>query len=71
MIIDNICSILNESVTALTSIGDSLSTIALFDTLVKDTTSFLLLAMQLIGEYQLILCVILWYLHLNKLILIS
>ena len=40
---DNICSILNEmeSVTALTSIGDSLSTIALFDTLVKDTTSFL------------------------------
>ena len=43
---DNICSILNEmeSVTALTSIGDSLSTIALFDTLVKDTTSFLTLS---------------------------
>ena len=43
---DNICSILNEmeSVTALTSIGDSLSTTALFDTLVKDTTSFLTLS---------------------------
>ena len=43
---DNICSILNEmeSVTALTSIGDSLSTVALFDTLVKDTTSFLTLS---------------------------
>ena len=40
MIIDyNICSILNEmeSVTALTSIGDSLSTIALFDTPVSYT----------------------------------
>ena len=43
---DNICSILNEmeSVTAYTSMGDSLSTIALFDTLVKDTTSFLTLS---------------------------
>ena len=70
---DNICSILNEmeSVTAYTSMGDSLSTIAYLTLSLRIQLLFLRSVMQVIGGSQLILCVILWSLPLSRLILTS